>query len=454
MSLDQNFNIKVETPLSDIEKMYLSESNISHAIIKPRSNTSSEPLKVSLITTFAKTSFSKGFYILSNPLHLKVYESSPISSDSTSQHHISYLQYMKFYLPNIDSLAYNSKSRFNYTTKCTGKNDFRTFHYICRNSQHPIVHSCNGTKVAIVSTCPRPIISCQLLNDTLSIGQNNCTLSNLTSSSVICDCYHNVHNPSGRLLQTIETGQEEVNVVSAVSYSVTDVVTIFETTKNVSLSDLFRSSLTVIIMYIVFGSIFILGLVWFCFKDSIMRILSTTRSPINRNRRNAVPIISLGDGMLKLQVISHINCIMPQVFRLDKSPLQRLREEVLKHHNFFLFFSPDAVGVKDLAKIVSWVRLFTIQNLQMFLMALFFDIQNPSGILHHCNNYTNPIDDHSCPTYLDEKNCLQRKLIFDSKQSYCQWNSVDPSLPPTCSYSDPTFTIFHFSLSLSLSFLL
>ena len=451
----ENVNIRVETPLSDIEKIYLSASNLSHVTIKPKRNISSGTVKVSLISTFAKTSSLKCFSILSNPLHLKVYETSYISADSTSQYPVSPLQNMRFYLPNIQSYPSYIGSGYNFTTKCTGKQDFRIFHYTCSNSQHPIVHSCNGTKVTIVSTCPQPVVSCQLINDTLSTGHNNCTVSKVTSSTVVCDCYSTV---LGRRLQTIETGQDKVSLVSAVSYSASDVVTIFETTKNISLTDLFRTPLTVIIMYIVFGCVFILGLVWFYCKELIIKsIFSATRSPINRNRRNAVPIISLGDGMLKQQLISHINCIMPQVFRLDKSPLQRLQEEVLRHHNLFLLFSPDEVGVKDATKIVSWVRLFTIQNLLMFLMALFFEIQNPSGILLYYtryNVYENPLDDNLCPTYLDKKSCLQRKLVFDSKQSYCQWSSVNPSLPaPACSYSDPTITAGFIFVSFIVIFL-
>ena len=193
--IDRNVNVRVETPLSDIEKVYLSASNISQVSIKLKSNISSGSLKVSLISTFAKTSTLKDFYILSNPLHLKVYEpSSSISTDSTSQYPISYLQIMRFHLPNIDSYAPNSESLFNHTTKCKGTKDFRIFNYTCSDSQHPIVHSCNRTKNTIVSTCPRAVVSCQLLNDTLSTGQNNCTVIKVSSSTVICDCYNTLHS--------------------------------------------------------------------------------------------------------------------------------------------------------------------------------------------------------------------------------------------------------------------
>ena len=378
---DENVSIRVEAPLSDMERIYLSASNISHVTIKPKNNISSGSLKVSLIATFAQTSSLKGFHILSNPLHLKVYETSSKSADSKSHYPISFLHDIRFFLPIIEPYTTNSENHYNYTTKCTGKKDFRTFNYICSNSQYPIVHSCNGTKVTFRSTCPQPVVSCQLLNDTLSTGQNNCTVSKVTSSTVICDCYGTVHNPRGRRLESIETVQDEVSVVSAVSFSASDVVTIFETTENISLSNLFQKSLTIIIMYITILSIFILGLVWFCWKESCSDDFSTNVSPIKNNRRNAVSIVSLGDGILKQQLIRHINCIMPQVFQLDKSPFQRLREEIFKHHNFFVLFSPDDFGVNYMTKLVSWIRLFTIQNLQMFLMALFFDIQNPSGIL-------------------------------------------------------------------------
>ena len=60
-----------------------------------------------------------------------------------------------------------------------------------------------------------------------------------------------------------------MNVVSAVSYSASDIVTIFETTKNISLSNLFEASLIVIIMYTVLIIIFIMGLIWFSYNEYI-----------------------------------------------------------------------------------------------------------------------------------------------------------------------------------------
>ena len=44
----------------------------------------------------------------------------------------------------------------------------------------------------------------------------------------------------------------------------------------------------------------------------------------------------------------------------------------------------------------------------MFLLAWLYDVQSPA-------------DDGSCPDYDTESDCLQRKTVMDTTQSYCQW---------------------------------
>jgi hypothetical protein len=58
--------------------------------------------------------------------------------------------------------------------------------------------------------------------------------------------------------------------------------------------------------------------------------------------------------------------------------------------------------------ILDIIRAITTLSLSCFIMALLYDFQYPT-------------DDGSCSFYNDNVSCLNKKLIFDSRQTYCKW---------------------------------
>lgn len=125
-------------------------------------------------------------------------------------------------------------------------------------------------------------------------------------------------------------------------------------------------------------------------------------------RWNAVPIsLLVSSSSLKQQLIDYLSSIIPQVIHLKNTPFQRLQNELFAHHNLIVLFSSD--NISNLNKTIAWTRLFTIQSLLMFLMALLYDLQSPS-------------DDSTCSGNNNISSCLARKLLFDNSHSYCKWD--------------------------------
>jgi hypothetical protein len=63
---------------------------------------------------------------------------------------------------------------------------------------------------------------------------------------------------------------------------------------------------------------------------------------------------------------------------------------------------------EKIEQIYDIIHAITILTVSCFILALLYDFQYPS-------------DDASCSNYADIDSCLNKKLIFDSTQTYCQW---------------------------------
>ena len=72
-----------------------------------------------------------------------------------------------------------------------------------------------------------------------------------------------------------------------------------------------------------------------------------------------------------------------------------------------------------------------IQSLLMFLLAVLYDFEFPN-------------DDGTCAAYDTELSCLERRSLFDSSKSYCQWTPSTSTSPTNevCSYAPFEMTYF------------
>jgi hypothetical protein len=127
-------------------------------------------------------------------------------------------------------------------------------------------------------------------------------------------------------------------------------------------------------------------------------------------------------GVTAVIIISHIkknkvsietNNNIPEVFG-DKTYLEKIKIELERRHEYF----------KLLTDRVSTVSVFTIVNMNFFLMALLYDFQYPSN-------------DGSCVSKTTITSCNYRTSYLDSSQTYCKWSFYenDPS-EGYCDYNE------------------
>ncbi|RYG62800.1 hypothetical protein EON64_17185, partial [archaeon] len=149
---------------------------------------------------------------------------------------------------------------------------------------------------------------------------------------------------------------------------------------------------------------------------------------------------------LKNLASAYLAALFPAAF-LPASLLEGLCREVYRKHmyiNFFFRLHRSHSPIVDIVKVV------TLQSFLLFLLALLYDLNVPS-------------DDGSCVLLTSEAACLQRRLLFDASQTYCQWTAFqyadllatdDDTVYFECVYGDPAVSLMaatYTSIILSLA---
>ena len=119
---------------------------------------------------------------------------------------------------------------------------------------------------------------------------------------------------------------------------------------------------------------------------------------------------------------NYLATIIPRAFS-NKSILARMKEELMRHHPYLRLFN---VKQSDRSPMLTTIQMVTVQSLMMFVLAMLYDLQCPD-------------DDGTCREHLDKVSCLKRKSLFDSTQTYCNWN--EEAITGTCEYADPVFSL-------------
>jgi hypothetical protein len=127
---------------------------------------------------------------------------------------------------------------------------------------------------------------------------------------------------------------------------------------------------------------------------------------------------------IKEEIFEYIDLLIPAVYNAKETFIQRCGREIGLHHEYFNLMSVDLKRPTTLNRSFKIVKIVSVQTVSMFIQAVLFDLQNPQ-------------DDGSCSSFTTEVNCLSRKTVLDSSQSYCQW---DEHSRQQCSYSQPVFS--------------
>jgi len=96
------------------------------------------------------------------------------------------------------------------------------------------------------------------------------------------------------------------------------------------------------------------------------------------------------------QLSNYIQTIFPEVFQ-SKPWIVRMVAELQKYHRYVSFITDTEWSYK---RVVAGIRLFTVQSMLMFLLALLYDLQAPD-------------DDGSCVQYTTLSACWERKSFLD-----------------------------------------
>ena len=138
------------------------------------------------------------------------------------------------------------------------------------------------------------------------------------------------------------------------------------------------------------------------------------------------------------RLLSYIDNVFPSVYSGGKSKLHRLVCELRTHHRYLTLFTLGDGQLSTFGKVLIIVQVLTMETMQMFLLAVMYDLQGPEN-------------DGSCVSHISEGDCLERTSIFDSSQSYCKWSYDDSTDSMQCSYDEPsmTMTVFIYILILT-----
>lgn len=249
-----------------------------------------------------------------------------------------------------------------------------------------ISHHCNGTSMTLSTRCPvmQRIPSCVVLTG----KGTNCSVESYTATHVNCRC-HTIaleadHN--ARLLSTEQSALQDSGVLEVSSVTVLVGKQFFDTIETAqdlnSLSDL-RKTLIVILMYSVLWSVGLLGILGCSYFQRYRFPKSGNAQALSLKKERAMLTRSNHD--VKQYLMSYVNEVFPSVFQA-KSRLERLWNEIKKHHRYLLLFSTSG-DISESRRMLTGIQLLTVQSMLMFILAVCYDLQVEIFFLHV--NYLN-----------------------------------------------------------------
>jgi len=143
--------------------------------------------------------------------------------------------------------------------------------------------------------------------------------------------------------------------------------------------------------------------------ERMKRYAQATRSPV----------------AIREYLTTYVDQVFPSAFR-NKPRFERFFDEVSKNHRYVMVLSCGSNAKEDHHRILTGVRLLSVQTMLMFLLAVFYDLQGPD-------------DDGTCAAFVSESACLTRASILDAHQKYCQWG-LNPLRENVCTYNPPSIS--------------
>jgi hypothetical protein len=334
-------------------------------------------------------------------------------------------------------------SAYDFTLMC-GYGEFKSVIHVCPDSGTRVIMNCTGGQELLKAVCPGQVKSAVCGS---AIGDSSllCETIDSTSTNVTCSCLLPSSGSSRRqlssnALSTVnsvmdQTGVSHVGALTA--YVGENFAGTLSGAADMNSAAAFRKVLIVIVAFIVLWTGGLAIVMSSAFRSkmhaSAHKEQKTSFERLKRYAQAARSPVAIGEYLK-----NYVDEVFPSAFK-DKPSLECLVDEIYKHHRYMLVVSCSNDKKSDQTRIITAVRLLTVQTMLMFLLAVFYELQAPS-------------DDGSCGTHMTEQTCLVRRSIIEAHSTYCQW-SENALREEVCTYRDPSFsylTIMYVSVVISV----
>ena len=330
-----------------------------------------------------------------------------------------------------------------------------------------IVTTCNGTVGTIVTPCPLKHIfpGCRASTNGDSSNNQACVVTGYTDSTVSCAC--TISSSGGR--RRLVTGDEieSFEAAAIVVEIVGDIASTFShsPTSGKGVLRVLSGTLVVIGLFSVVWGVGVSAILMLIFDYHFLTQATSeevtakkAETTAARGRRSGLTGLGLdGSGSAGMRgtaatsdltakmnaaaVLSqnlqlmrdYLKLLLPTVYAADIPLLSRIKEEMKRHHRYFVVFSNARSPIERGKRIIMAFKVLTIETVFLFALAVSYDLDSPA-------------DDGSCVAIPTEEECLLRTAVTDADRSYCIWTEpqshiVSESDPAPCQYYDAEFSI-------------
>jgi hypothetical protein len=380
-------------------------------------------MKVSAIVTKA-WAYGKNTSLISDAVSVSFanFYESPTTLSSATTLTSAVMDVIFMFQKNSGSMLSAVPSLYNFTRLCR-YGEYSSHSYLCPDSGRTVAVNCTGALSVLTALCPGVVAATACAS--AAGNAVSCSVLGNTATNLTCKCAVGRWNRSGRRLgsgKSSMTGLTQIAVLA--DYVGEEFAATLETAATLNSAADLRKVLIVIVAFVVLWAAGFVTITSAAFRSKIdAPAHQAQKQSFERMKRYAQAArspVAIGEYLT-----GYINEVFPSAFK-DKPSLYCLFDELYRHHRYILLFSCSNDEKSDKNRVVTGVRLLTVQTMLMFLLAVFYDLQAPS-------------DNGTCETFTTESTCLLKKSIIQVHTTYCQWLENPGSHQSACSYKEPSF---------------
>jgi hypothetical protein len=323
------------------------------------------------------------------------------------------------YYGNVTGRNSSSANTTVFTTTCTS-GLVANFTYPCSNGLNVTVR-CDGKAGVWKSRCPllesRP--KCVLLSSSSGLADISCHVVNYTSTETTCSCTLCDLSTDGDVRRRLDviSGRGVMELSTIASFAGKDFASTMASASSFTSLAAIKSSILVIAT---FGGLWI-GMFVLLWSISNSHIISNVSKFLEKDGKIEATPADASQALHK-NITDYVAMLLPNVFS-EKSRSVRLYTQIMHHHQYLSLLSMES-GYRRWVKLL---ELLTNLTANMFLLAVFYDIQWPS-------------DDGACELMQTQVGCEALKSYFDADQNRCTWKPSDSSPSGgSCVWLHPTY---------------